>query len=136
MKSKTLTLKDGVGATKISLEDALIFIGQEAIDSGEKRGEMKTYGPWNIVRSYKALCCTATWTPKKYGTSHVDEYTLYGDRTMTHPKQSGYCLEGRVSINGQNRSAFTSSILFELPDGKLVSVAVIHARTKTKEIKE
>lgn len=124
-----LTLKAGVGATPISLEDAERFLGSEAIEAGEKRGEATTFGPWSIVRTYRALAVTATWKP---GPTHdyVAEYTLHGDRTMTRPRQGGYELEGHVSIGGRKLSAFTSSILFELPDGRLIKVAVIHCRTK------
>ena len=125
---KKLTLKANAGSTPISMEDAITFLGQDAIDNGEKRGEIKTFGPWNIITSYKALATTATWKEKPGG-PYVDEYTLHGDRTISQPKQSGYDLEGYVSIDGKKLSCFTSSIMFELPDGKLVNVAVIHART-------
>lgn len=126
-----LTLKAQAGATPISLEDAIKFFGQAAIDAGERRGEMVTVGPWSICRRYKALATTATWRPGYSG--GVDEYTIYGDRTMTRPRQGGYELEGWVSIEGKKRSCFTSSILFELPDKRLIDVAVIHVRTK-KEV--
>ena len=126
-----LTLKAGAGSTKIPLADALTFIGAEAITAGEKHGEMKTVGPWDIVRSYKALCTTATWTDRP-GAPYVDTYTLHGDRTLSNPRQGGYELEGHVSIDGVKRSAFTSSIMFEIQEtGQLVNVAVIHARTKS-----
>lgn len=130
MKTKSLTLKAGAGSTKISLDDALIFIGQEAIDAGTKHGEIQTRGPWSIITSYKALATTATWKPGPTY-DYVDEYTLHGDRVLSGVRESGYELEGYVSINGVRHSAFTSSILFELPDGKLIDVAVIHARSRT-----
>jgi len=126
---KTLTVKSNAGSVKISLEDALLFFGEDAIHKGEKRGEIKTYGPWTIITSYKALAVTATWTPVTFGNSHVDEYTLYGDRTISNPRQSGYELEGWVSIRGEKRSCFTSSVLFELPGGKLINIAVIFVRS-------
>ena len=129
-KLEPLTLKAGAGSTKIKLQDALIFIGAEAIEAGEKRGETQTHGPWSIITRYTALATTATW--KDIGISYnvVDEYTLYGPQSLTNPKESGYNLEGYVSIQGAKRSAFTSSILFEIEEtGKLVDVAVIHART-------
>jgi hypothetical protein len=125
----TLTLKAGPGCTPIHLADALIYIGADAIEAGEKRGDIETRGPWNIISSYKALATTATWKP---GPTHdyVDEYTLHGARTLSGAKESGYNLEGTVSIEGQKRSAFTSSIMFQIIEtGKLVDVAVIHARS-------
>lgn len=124
-----LTLKAGPGCTPIHLADALTFIGADAIAAGEKRGEIQTRGPWNIITSYKALTTTAAWYDAPGG-PRVDEYTLYGDRVLSGAKESGYNLEGHVSIDGVKRSAFTSSIMFEIIEtGKLVDVAVIHART-------
>ena len=134
MKSDTLELKSG-SSIKISFEDFDKFIGRDCIPAGEKRGAIKIRGPWSIITSYKALAVTATWTPEKFGNRYVDTYTLHGDRTMSDPRQSGYALEGHVSIKGERRSCFTSDILFELPDGALVSVAVIHVRDKKEPTK-
>lgn len=129
MKNKTLTLKAGAGSTLISQADALKFIGAEAIEAGEKRGELQTRGPWNIITRYTALAVTAAWIDKGYGRI-VDTYTLHGDRALSGARESGYNLEGHVSIDGMKRSAFTSSIMFEIQEtGKLIDVAVIHARS-------
>jgi hypothetical protein len=131
MKYQKLTLKAGAGSTKISLENAIKFLGADAIEAGEKRGTSKHYGPYSIITSYTALATTATW--KDIGLTYgvVNEYTLHGNRTITNPKQSGYGLEGYVSIDGIKRSCFTSSILFEIEETKqLIDVAVIHVRTK------
>ena len=127
---KPLILKAGAGCTEISFDDALNLFGSEAIEVGEMRGKIKTSGTWSIITGYQAVCTTATW--KDIGISYnvVDEYTIYGLRTMFNIKPSGYDLEGYCSINGKKHSCFTSSILFKLPDGKLIDVAVIHARTK------
>jgi len=130
MRQQPLTLKAQPGATPISDADALSLFGSEAIAAGERRGEIVTTGPWSIIRSYKALATTATWKPGAAGYDYVNTYTLHGDRTITAPRQSGYCLEGWVSIAGKRRSCFTSSILFELPDKRLIDVAVIHVRTE------
>lgn len=129
MKTEALTLKAGAGSTKIHQADALKFIGADAIAAGEKHGEIQTRGPWSIITCYKALATTATWIDKGYGRL-VDTYTLHGDRVLSGAKESGYNLEGHVSIAGVKRSAFTSSILFEIEEtGQLVDVAVIHARS-------
>jgi hypothetical protein len=56
--------------------------------------------------------------------------TSYGFRTLTGIRQGGYELEGRVSIGGRKYAAFTSSQLFELPDGRLIDIATIHARVR------
>ena len=87
-----LTLKAGAGSTKIKLQDALKFIGAEAIEAGEKRGHVETRGPWSIITGYTALATTATWKDKPGG-PYVDEYTLYGDRSLTRPEESGYNLD-------------------------------------------
>lgn len=127
-----LILKASAGSTKISLEDAIKFLGKDAIESGEKRFVTEHYGPWQICTKVIGLAVTATW--KDIGISYevVDNYTLHGDRSLIKPKQSGYDMEGHVSIDGIKHSAFTSSILFELPNGKLINVAVLHCRTKNK----
>ena len=125
-----LTLKAQPGATPISFSDAYSFFLYSEIAAGERRGKMTTYGPWSVITSFKALAVTATWKPGPAGCDYVDEYTLHGDRTMSRPRQSGYGLDGYVSIDGVKRSCFTSSILFELPDGQLIDVAVMHARTQ------
>lgn len=128
--ARKLTLKAGAGSTRIELADAIEFIGAEAISAGEKRGDVTTRGPWGIISGYRALAVTATWRPGPAGCDYVDEYTLHGMRALSAPRQSGYELEGYCSIDGVKRSAFTSSILFELLDGRLISVAVIHVRTE------
>jgi hypothetical protein len=43
-------------------------------------------------------------------------------------KQSGHHLEGQASIKGKKVSAFTSSQLWQLPDGRLFETATIHCR--------
>ena len=125
---KPITLKAGAGSTPIAESDAIRLFGSDAIVAGELRGEVTTRGPWDEVRSYRAITTTATWKPGPIS-NYVDEYTIHGFRTMS-ARPSGYDLEGFVSIGGKKHSCFTSSILFELPNGKLVNVAVIHAREK------
>jgi len=113
--TKSITISAGAGSTKISFEDFKTFIHDDnTID--ELHGESIVYGPWSIVTSYTALAVTSTFTDSVCG-PRIDTYTLHGYRTMSQPKQSGYCLEGRVSIAGVKRSCFTGSILFELPNG-------------------
>lgn len=90
-------------------------------------GELKTIGCWQIPVSFKALCCSAVYTKEMF--TRCSQKTFYGVRTLTNIRQGGYELEGYVSINGKKHSAFTSSELFEV-DGKLINVAIIHARLK------
>lgn len=112
-------------------KDELLSMGITETDivAGEKRGGIKTYGPWNIPVSYKALCMSMVNTYPDFP-SITHNKTAYGMRTLTGIRQGGYELEGRVSIGGKKYSAFTSSQLFELPDGRLIDVAVIHARVR------
>ena len=115
------------GAIKLTAEQAKTMGLHTGLD--EVRGELKTRGPWQITVSYKALCTNTHYVPKEKAkfTAESDAFHVYGTRTMSNVKQSGYSLEGRVSICGKKVRAFTSSQLFQLPDGKLVSVAIIHA---------
>jgi hypothetical protein len=129
MRQKPLILQAQPGATPISLEDAIRLFGPEAILAGELRGDSTHRDPWSIITSYKAHAVTATWKPGPAGYDYCDTYTLHGIRTISAPWQSGYNFEGYVSIAGKRRSCFTSSILFKLPDGRYIDVAVIHART-------
>jgi hypothetical protein len=88
----------------------------------EIRGELKTFGPWSIPVSYKALCISAV-----YGEySEPQSKTIYGKRSLLNVKEDGYSLGGKVSIGGKKYRAFTSSQLFQI-EGKLIDVAVIHA---------
>ena len=114
-----------VGAIKISRQQA-IELGINP-DLDQQHGELKTFGPWQIPVSYKALCLSSVYDNIK-GYTDRKEVTFYGLRTMAKPVHSaGSTMEGRVSIDGKKYSAFTSSQLFEI-DGKLIDVATIHAR--------
>jgi UDP-N-acetylmuramyl pentapeptide synthase len=96
----------------------------------EIEGNLKTCGVWNVPVSYSAICVSGKLgIPEGRFVETFLEKTVYGNRTMTNVRQSGYCLEGYVSIGGKKYSAFTSSELFEV-DGKLINVAVIHARVR------
>lgn len=88
------------------------------------RGELVTTGEWQIPVKYRALAVRKNWKSNKYG-DYIETVTLYGKRTLGDIKEDGYKLTGRVSINGKKIRAYTSSVLFELPDGRLYEVAVI-----------
>lgn len=110
-------------------------IPQSAIDAGLMRGEIKSRGPWQILLSFRALCVSSVFGPKQSGylPTRLSE-TVYGMRTLSKPKESGYALEGRVSVNGRTVRGFTSSQLFEVTDKRnadgtpfLFDCATIHA---------
>jgi hypothetical protein len=82
-------------------------------DTNEIRFNIETIGPWSIPLRVKALAVTL-------------DGKVFGERTMYAPKESGYQLEGRVSIGGKKYRAWTSSQLFERPDKSLCEVAVLY----------
>jgi len=105
-------------------------IPQSAIDAQEMRGEMRTFGPWQIPLSFRALCVSSVFGEHS---ARISE-TVYGMRTLCKVKESGYALEGKVSVNGRTVRGFTSSQLFAITDkpdtsGKpsLFNCATIHA---------
>lgn len=81
----------------------------------EIRGKLETRGPWSLPVSYTALVITM-------------DGKVFGVRTMSYPKESGYHLEGFVSIGGKKYSGFTSSRMFVRDDNSLIDVAVIIIR--------
>ena len=116
-----LTIQTPEYAVPLTLAQWQEFIGGEPRDV---RGEFETVGPWSIVKSYKALAISRVY-PKDHSNSFPESITLYGSRTLSKPKESGYQLEGQVSINGEKRRGFTSSVMFDV-EGKLCEVAAIH----------
>ena len=117
---KIITIKKPEVAIKLTKEQAEnlgIDYTKDAI-----RGKLKTFGLWNLPKSYETLCIH-----KEYENNIPEETTIYGIRTMYNVKQSGYCLEGYVKVNSKQRSAFTTSQLFEV-EGHLIDVACIFAR--------
>ena len=50
---------------------------------------------------------------------------VYGIRTLHDAREDGYCMRGRVKVGGNRYWAFTSSVLFERPDGSLCNVGVL-----------
>jgi len=112
---KQFTLKK---EEKLSLECAELLFGD--ISKHSQRLEIETHGPWSIISKCRGLAIR-----KNLKTGDV---TVYGYRTLSNPRQTGYELEGWVSIAGIKRSAFTSSHLFELENGHLIDVGVLFAR--------
>jgi hypothetical protein len=115
----------GIGARPITAEQAAAILTAAEIEAGEKRGELKTAGPWQIPVSYKALAVSQDFSGEgweRYGRP----WKVYGPRVLSNVRQGGHELEGRVSIGGKSYRGFTSSGLVELPGRRLVSVGVIH----------
>lgn len=118
------------GHVAIDDETAARFFGPAAIESGERPFVIERSGPWGTVSRLVGLAVTAEWGPDYPGAGerarHVIAYVLHGDRTLARATAFGYAMEGEVSIGGRKSRAFTSSILFELPNGRFVDVAVLH----------
>jgi hypothetical protein len=98
-------------------------------------GKIDSQGVWHNVVKYQA--CATQQDETSIDNSHFEPYytklRVYGLRTLNHSRQSGYELEGFVSIGRKYHSAFTSSFMIEY-NGKLVNIAEIFARTiKNKE---
>lgn len=126
-----LAIEDPGTAVKLT-EDQAQRVG---IDLNTKDGtqhlKIQYWGPWSIPVKVKGLavaCIFGKFSRK----THLVIYE--GDRTLTRPVQSGYCLDGTISLHGGKYTCFTSSQLFELPGKKLIDVGTIHARIKDKEL--
>jgi hypothetical protein len=109
-------------AIKLSKDNA-IYLGID-ITKDEIRANYETYGPWNIIKSFEALCISNEYDNSTMFTK-IASTEIYGKRKLSNIKQSGYCLNGYVSVNGEKRKAYTSDILFDV-EGKLINVATIN----------
>jgi len=127
MKAKPLVIPYKTGATPLNKEqaDALFTQDQQATCS-DIRGKLKHRGPWQIPISFKALCVAQSFNREVFPVEHGPLH-IFGKRTLQKVKHSGYELEGKVKINGKYVRGFTSSQLFELPNKRLINVAIIHA---------
>lgn len=114
-------------AIKITDKQAKLIFGRVP-DFPELRGDLRTFGPWQIPLSYRALCVTSLFD-SSYGYCKTVHTIVFGFRTMVDIKQSGYQIEGRVSYQGKKIRCFSSTQMFELENGQLVNVAVIFACT-------
>lgn len=124
----TVTLPQHYGALPITTEQAVAIFGDELkglLESGEMRGNLKTFGPWSIPLSFRAHAVSSEWVDNPSVIARRKAVTFWGERTMTHPRESGYNLEGRVFAGGKKRRAFTSGDLLDI-DGRLVQIATIH----------
>lgn len=120
-----LTLTSVAGAIPITEAQALLFLTPAEIAAGEKRFETENFGPWQILSKLRGIACTATW--KGGPCSRIqDTLTVVGIRSIDRPRSLGYAMEGKCSLNGRKFRSFTSSQLFELPDKRLINVAIIH----------
>ena len=114
-----ITLKQG---QKLTTEQAQFIFGPDADKHDEFRFELDLVGPWQVCRSLRGLVVSMDFGTKGR--------TIHGWRTMVDCRQSGYDMEGRVSLGGRKYSCFTSSDLFDIEDGRCIDVATIFPRIK------
>lgn len=112
---KPMIIKKG---EKLTMNQARLLLKDVTAD--EQRAYIEKRGPWSIITRFVALCVSMDF--------ETGDRTIYGYRTLSKPRESGYQLEGYVSIAGKTYSAFTTSQLFELEDGHLIDVATIFPR--------
>lgn len=113
------------GSTIKLTEEQCNILGID-INVDEIRGEMKTRGAWQLLVNYKAMCIDTRYI-NTGGIIKPNKVTFFGMRTMANIRQSGYNIEGYVSIKGKKYTCFDSSVLIEV-NGKLINVACISAR--------
>lgn len=107
---------------KLTVEQAQFIFGNDLEKHDEFRFEMDLVGPWQICRSLRGLVVSMDFNTK--------ERTIYGWRKMVSCRQSGYDMEGRVSLGGKKYTCFTSSDIFDIDDGRCVDVATIFPRVR------
>ena len=121
---KSIKVINPDSAVKLTKEQC-ISLGID-ITKYDIRAEYETVGPWSIIKSFSALCITNEYDKSGMFTKIIST-TFFGKRKLSRPKDSGYNLEGYVSIGGKKYSAFSSCMLIEV-EGKLINVQTIHAR--------
>ena len=105
---------------------------QKDLDKGERRFETEHSGPWEILTKCRGMVLEHVSfedAEKNYRGSYTHYYIFHGFRSLDKPKQSGYDLEGKISLNGKNIRAFTSSQLIDV-EGKLVNLAILYPAYK------
>lgn len=117
MKNTSITLEYRSGSIPVTLEQLhALGVTDTEIEAGAKRFETVSFGPWHQCHSIRGIVQNGdTWhTPRTAGKiSHL-----------------GMWSEGVISLNGKKRTVFTNSQLFELPDGRLVNVAVLYCHDR------
>lgn len=99
-------------------------------ENGERRFEVESRGLWRMISRVRGLAITTRLVEKgPIDSLNVYEYTAHGDRNLNGCRESGYQQEGRVSLGGSNRSAFTGSILV-MHRGKPYSMSVLYCRAR------
>lgn len=131
MKQKPVVCRYVTGAIPIEPATLESLIGADAIAKGERRFDLETVGPWHILRSIRGLAMTVESREPhhcRHGETSPATVAFHGLRTGRDCRTPGTWTDCRVSVGGRKRSAFTSSLLFKLPDGRLVDVGILYCR--------
>lgn len=104
---------------------AALGVTPAEITAGEKHFATTHRGPWQITASIAAVVEHTEWN-RELIHRPATRIRFWPVRRMTNPRESGYQMEGQVSLGGRKIPAFTSSQLFELPDGRLIEIATLH----------
>lgn len=127
MKPTLEILNPPSGAVPATLETlAALGVTPADIAAGEKRFESVHSGPWAICLSITAIVEETEFGKSPAGITVVTSKAFWPARKCSNPRSMGYDMEGAISLGGKHRRVFTSSQLFELPDGRLVDVATLH----------
>lgn len=116
-------------ALPISEETARELFTEAEITAGEKRLETKTLGAVSglAIEMENRRELLSPYAPDYCKTGAV----IHGVRTISAPRQNGFEIEGAVSIAGKKHRAFSSSMLFRLPSGKILSAGILYVCTPT-----
>jgi hypothetical protein len=105
----------------------------EGVHDGERRFDIETQkGGWQRIVRVRGLAVEVT---KRDQFGHFMGYRIHGDRNLLKPTESGYQMEGRVSVGGKKRRAFTGSMMVRYKDpetgkDRLVNFAVLHVASE------
>ena len=84
-------------------------------EHGDRRFDIETGGMYGTIRKVVGLAIEKA----------EDGVLVHGDRCLLNAQESGYQLEGRVSIGGKKYRAFTASQMF-LHGSKLYDFAILY----------
>lgn len=129
MKPMTIDFKNGV-VVPITKKEAIRL----SIDPTKDKKEfyLKTRGPWNIILKLSGLAVEYIYEPGEIF-NKKSKIIIYGERTLSRPRQMGYAMHGHVSIDSKREGAFTTTQLFEV-EGKLIDVAVLRIVKKQEDV--
>lgn len=106
----------------------------EGIVDGERKFQMEHEpGGWARLFRVLGLAVMPVAIEDRVTYKGTETYRVFGDRRLQRFRESGYQLEGHVSVEGKKRSAFTGSVLVvkrdpETGKDKLYNLACLHVR--------